>query len=341
MTRRSWALFAAMCLIWGIPYLLIRVAVRDIAPGTLVFLRTGIGGLVLLPLALRNGGFGPALRRWRPLLAFTLLEVAIPWLLLSDAEQHLSSSMSGLLIAAVPLVGVVVARLSGADERADRWQLVGLLVGLVGVAMLLGLDVGTIRLSALLELLVVVIGYAVAPVIMARKLSDLPSIPVVCATLLAVAIGYLPYAALRPPTHVHATGWWSIAVLGVVCTAVAFVLFFALIAAIGPARATVITYVNPAVAVLCGVALLGEDFTVGMGVGFPLILAGSVLAARRRAAHPPSSSAPSSTVPEGVIGETVDQSMRTGPAAVSNTAATMPVPSSDGSSHSTSIGSSG
>src|SRR5664279_1474400 len=292
MTRRSWTLFAAMCLIWGIPYLLIRVAVRDIAPGTLVFLRTGIGGLVLFPLAFTRGGFGPVLRRWRPLLAFTALEVAIPWLFLFDAERQLSSSMSGLLIAAVPLVGVVVARLTGADEQADRWQLIGLLVGLVGVAMLVGLDVGDLHPSALLEVMVVVIGYAVAPVIMARRLSDLPSIPVVCASLLIVAVGYLPYAALRPPTHARASAWWSVAVLGLVCTALAFVLFFALITAIGPARATVITYVNPAVAVLCGVALLGEDFTLGMGVGFPLILAGSGLAARRRSQP---------AVPEGVV----------------------------------------
>ena len=120
MTRRGWALFTAMCVIWGIPYLLIRVAVRDIPPGTLVFLRTAIGGLVLLPIALSRGGFGPVLRRWRPLVAFTVIEMAIPWLFLSEAEQHLSSSLSGLLIAAVPLVGVVVAYVVRADERADR-----------------------------------------------------------------------------------------------------------------------------------------------------------------------------------------------------------------------------
>ncbi|HZZ95868.1 MAG TPA: DMT family transporter [Jatrophihabitantaceae bacterium] len=322
MTRRSWALFAAMCTIWGIPYLLIRVAVRDVAPGTLVFLRTAIGGLVLLPLALTRGGFAPVLRRWAPLLAFTVLEVALPWLLLSGAEQHLSSSLTGLLIAAVPLVGVVAARVAGSDERTDSLQLVGLLVGLVGVAMLVGLDFGDISGGALLEVLGVVIGYAVAPVIMARRLADLPSIPVVCTTLLMVALGYLPYAIVRPPTHVHANGWWSIAVLGLVCTAVAFIVFFALIGAIGPSRAVVITYVNPAVAVLFGVLLLHEDFTLGMGVGFPLILVGSVLAARRQMATP--------AVPEAVICEAVDdQSMRTGPEAVPKKAATTPVPSSD------------
>lgn len=313
MTRRTWAVFAAMCVIWGIPYLLIRVAVRDVAPGTLVFLRTAIGGLVLVPFALATGGFRPVLPRWRPLVAFAAIEMALPWVMLSDAERKLSSSLAGLLVAAVPLVGVLLARLLG-SEHFDRAQLLGLGVGLLGVALLLGLDFGQVDVSALLEILVVVVCYAVGPVIMARSLADLPSIPVACSAVLVVALGYLPYAALRPPTAAGADAWWSIAVLSVVCTALAFVLFFLLIAQIGPARATIITYVNPAVAVLCGVAFLGEAFTVGIAVGFPLILVGSVLGARKRA--------------DG-------QSILTEPLAVSNTTATSPFPS-PGGSHATS-----
>jgi drug/metabolite transporter (DMT)-like permease len=336
MTRRSWLLFAAMCVIWGIPYLLIRVAVRDVAPGTLVFARTGIGGLILLPLALGRGGFGPVLRRWRPLLAFTVIELAVPWLLLGNAEKQLSSSLSGLLVAAVPLIGVLVARATGSDDRVDLSRMIGLLLGVLGVAMLVGLDLGDIHIASLLEMLAVVVGYAVAPVIMSKRLADLPSIPVVSASLLLCAVGYLPYAVFRRPSHVSGHAIASIVVLGVVCTALAFVVFFALISDIGPARATVITYVNPAVAVLFGIALLGEKFTVGMGVGFPLILAGSVLAARR------------SNVREAAVAEPVAvaicdeaQSIRTSPEAVSKTAATTPVSSSDGSSHSTSMPSNG
>jgi drug/metabolite transporter (DMT)-like permease len=316
MTRRGWALFAAMCVIWGIPYLLIRIAVRDVTPGTLVFVRTGLGGLILLPIALRQRGFGQVLRRWRPLVAFTVIEMAIPWLLLSDAETKLSSSLSGLLIAAVPLVGVLVARIMRSDDRADRLQMAGLLMGVVGVGMLVGLDFGTLHAGPLLEVTAVVIGYAVAPVIMARKLADLPAIPVICASLLLVAAGYLPYAVLRWPTGLTGQEIAALVTLGSVCTALAFVLFFGLIAAIGPARAVVITYVNPAVAVLCGVTMLGEQFTVGMGVGFPLILIGSVLAARRHNGRR-------------------DQSTLTSPVGVSNTAATIPV-SSSGSTQRTS-----
>ncbi len=310
MSRRTWAVFAAMCLIWGIPYLLIRVAVRDLEPGTLVFLRTAVGGLALVPFAMRRGGLRPVLVRWRPLVAFAFVEMAIPWLALSDAERHLSSSLTGLLIAAVPLVGVLVAWLTRSGEQFEALQLTGLAVGLAGVAMLVGLDFGQLSAAALAEVLVVVVCYAVGPVIMARYLAELPGIPVACSSLLVVGIAYLPYAVLRLPTHVPAQGWWAVAALAVVCTALAFVLFFALIAAIGPARATVITYVNPAVAVLCGVVFLSERLTLGIAVGFPLILVGSVLGARKRGA---------------------DQSILTEPLAVSNTAATTPVPSPGGS----------
>jgi drug/metabolite transporter (DMT)-like permease len=227
------------------------------------------------------------LRRWKWLLAFTAIEIAGPWLLLGSAETHLSSSLTGLLVAAVPLIGVLVARVSGSDERVDLARGTGLLLGIIGVAMLVGLDVGQIRAVSLVEVAFVVVGYAVAPAIMARHLADLPSIPVVSASLLLCALGYLPYAVANPPHHLAGNVTASVLVLGVVCTAVAFVVFFGLIAEIGPARATVITYVNPAVAVLCGIVLLNERFTAGMAIGFPLILAGSVLAARKRVVPQP------------------------------------------------------
>ncbi|MEO6887163.1 MAG: DMT family transporter, partial [Jatrophihabitantaceae bacterium] len=320
-------------------YLLIRVAVRYVEPGTLVFLRTGIGGLILLPLALRAGGFRPVLSRWRWLLAFTVIELAIPWLLLGDAERHLSSSLSGLLVAAVPRVAVLVARVAGSQDRADRTQWAGLLLVLLGVAMLVGLDLDHLRISALLEVAVVVVGYAVAPMIMARRLADLPSIPVVSASLLLAALGYLPYALLRWPSHVPARGVGAILVLGTICTALAFVLFFALINAIGPGRATVITYVNPAVAVVLGLLVLDERFTVGMAIGFPLILLGSVLAARSSSpASPVEAASPEAALCEVLQPEPVHpqpQSIRTVPEAVWNSAAIRPASSSVGADQST------
>jgi drug/metabolite transporter (DMT)-like permease len=327
VNRRSWILFAAMCVIWGIPYLLIRIAVRDLHPGTLVFFRTSLGGLVLLPFALRAGGVATVLRHWRPLVAFTALEIALPWLLLGDAEQHLSSSLTGLLIAAVPLVGMLAARLTGDADHVDARRWAGLLLGLAGVALLVGVDVGGLSAMALGEVALVVIGYATAPIILAKQLAHLPSYTVICASLLIAAIAWAPYGLTHLPGHVAGTAIVSIVVLGLICTALAFIVFFALIAAIGPARSTVITYVNPAVALLLGVVLLDEPFTIGMAVGFPLILAGSILATR--------GARPAAAAVEA------DQSIRTSPDGVEKIAVTTPVSPSTGSDQLTVTPSSG
>lgn len=287
MTRRGWLLFAAMCVIWGIPYLLIRVAVRDLSPGTLVFARTAIGAALLLPVAARRGHLRPLLPYWRVMLVYSAVEIAGPWLLLSHAEQRLSSSLAGLLIAAVPLIGAVLARATGSDDRIDPGRLVGLFVGLAGVVALLGIEVGSVDMVAVGEVGLTAVGYAAGPIIITRGLAGLPSLGVVSASLGVTAVGYLPVAVLQWPHAVSAESAVSVVVLAVVCTALAFLVFFALIAEVGPARSTVITYVNPAVAIALGVALLGEEVTVGMAVGFPLVLVGSVLATRRRPATPP------------------------------------------------------
>jgi drug/metabolite transporter (DMT)-like permease len=279
---RRWLLFAAMCVIWGVPYLLIRVAVRDLDPSVLVFARTGLGAALLLPLAAARGQLRPLVPYWRPLLLFAAVEIAVPWLLLSSAERRLSSSFSGLMIAAVPLVGVAVTR-----ERLGTWSMGGLVLGLAGVAALVGLDLSGTSATGVLEIAAVVVGYAVGPIILARRLRALPALGVIAASLGVTALAYAPVAAVSLPGAVpSAKVLASVATLAVVCTALAFVLFFALIEQIGPVRATVITYVNPAVAAVLGVGLLGERFTAGMGVGFALILAGSVLAARPRPLRP-------------------------------------------------------
>ena len=175
-----------MCVIWGIPYLLIRVAVRELAPVTLVFLRTAIGALLLTPVAAYRGELRPAPPRWRPLLAFTAVEIAIPWVLLARAETKLTSSLTGLLIAAVPLVGALIVTLTGARERLGGRRWLGLLVGIGGVAAIVGLDLGQIDASALVEIGCVAVGYAVGPIILSRSLSDLPALGVVAASLLLV-----------------------------------------------------------------------------------------------------------------------------------------------------------
>ncbi len=281
MTRRGWVLFAAMCVIWGIPYLLIKVAVTDISPATLVLARTALAALLLLPIAAVRGELRPVVRHWAPVLAFAAIEIAIPWVLLGMAEQRVSSSLTGLLIAALPLDGAVIARTTGARERLGFQSGLGLLLGLVGVAAIVGLNLDGASTPALAEIALVVVCYAVGPVILQRFLADLPALGVIAASLGVTAVAYVPIAAFSLPDRMpSATVVGSVAGLAVVCTAVAFLLFFALIAEIGPVRATVITYVNPAVAAVLGVAILGEHFTAGMGVGFLLVLIGSVLATR-------------------------------------------------------------
>jgi drug/metabolite transporter (DMT)-like permease len=282
MTRRGALLFAAMCVIWGIPYLMIRVAVRELAPVTLVFLRTGIAAVLLTPFAALRGDLGPVVRRYRPLLVYTAIEVAIPWVLLARAETRLTSSLTGLLIAAVPLVGAVVVAVTGERERQGRRRWLGLLVGIGGVAALVGLDVGQVDVVALVEIACVAVCYAVGPIVLSRYLAGVPALGVVAASLLVTALAYAPLAAVRwpgamPSAHVVE----SVIGLALVCTALAFLVFFALIGEVGPVRATVITYVNPAVAAVVGVLLLSERLTTGMVVGFALVLAGSVLATGR------------------------------------------------------------
>jgi len=282
MSRRGWVLFAAMCVIWGIPYLLIKVAVDELHPATLVLARTALGALILVPIALATGQFRGLRAVWRPLLVYTLIEICGPFVLLGYAETHLTSSLTGLLVAAVPLVGAVIARFSGQRERLGPWRLTGLLLGVAGVAALVGLDLGTAQVPALLAMCGVALGYAVGPVILTRRLSDQPGLGVVAASLVIAAVVYVPVGAWQAPRELPSGDVLAaVAALAVVCTALAFLIFFRLIAEVGPARATVITYVNPAVAVLLGVAVLDEPFTLGTGIGFVLVLAGSVLATSR------------------------------------------------------------
>jgi len=281
VTRRGWLLFLAMCLLWGIPYLLIKVAVRDLSPPTLVFGRTAIGAAVLLPVAARRGQLRPVLAYWKPILAFTVLEIAGPWLLLADAERTLASSLTGLLVAAVPMVAAVASRVVGDSDRLDRTRGLGLVVGIAGVAALLGLDLGG-NLFAALEVGLVVLGYGTAPLIVSHQLAGVPSLGVIAAALGLTALVYAPLAVTHLPSRTpDAQVLGSVVVLALVCTVAAFLVFFALIGEAGANRALVITFVNPAVAVALGIALLGEDFTRGTAVGFPLVLLGCILATRR------------------------------------------------------------
>jgi drug/metabolite transporter (DMT)-like permease len=281
VSRRGWVLFALMSVIWGMPYLFIKVADGGVAVPVLVFTRVTVAAALLLPLAFRGRQFAGLWRRWRWLLAFAIVEMIVPWALLSNAERRLSSSMTGLLIASVPIITVILARLTGGTERLTAVRWTGLLIGLAGVGVLAGPDVAGGDAWSVVQVLLVAVCYSTGPLIANRKLSDLPVLAVNAFCLSFAAIVYAPAAALTWPAAVPSVQVLaSLAALAVICTALAFVLFFRLIAEVGPARAMVFTYVNPAVAVALGVVVLGESLTVEIVAAFVLILAGSVLATR-------------------------------------------------------------
>jgi drug/metabolite transporter (DMT)-like permease len=269
-----------MGVLWGIPYLLIKVAVEELSPPVVVWARTLIGALVLLPLALRRGYLQQVLPLWRVITVFAVIEIGLPWLLLNDAETHLSSSFAGLLIATTPIVATVVAVRTG-DETFDARRGVGLAVGIVGVGVLLGLDLGG-ELRAGVELGGVIVLYGVGATMIDRYFSDVPTLGVMSLAFSMTTVAYTAVVPSHWPSSVPSGRvLLSVLALGLLCTVAAFLVFFALIAEVGASRATVITFVNPAVAVTLGIVLLGEPFTAGVAVGFPLVLLGCWLATRR------------------------------------------------------------
>ena len=285
VTRRGLILFAALGIAWGIPYLFIKVAVSELDPAMVVLSRSALAAILLLPLAFFRREVGVVVRRWKPMLAYTIVEIILPWYFLSSAEQRLPSSTAGLLLATVPLAGVGIAFAMGRPERLSRTNWLGITLGMLGVAALVGLDIAGSDLIAVAEMAVVVVGYALGPAILARWMSDLPGVGVVAVSLAATAVVYVPFVLF---TNAWPSAWpseaviVSIVVLAVVCSALAFLLMVALVSEIGPVKATAITYVNPAVAIIAGVVVLGERVTVWTIVGFVLVLAGSFLVTRRR-----------------------------------------------------------
>ncbi|MCE0538475.1 DMT family transporter [Kineosporia rhizophila] len=284
MSRRALIIFVSLGLAWGIPYLFIKVALEELSPAVLVLARTGLASLLLVPLTLlsrRDRAAIPELvRRWPAVLAYAVAEIVFPWLFLNRAEQTLSSSTAAILISAVPVVGVIIALLTRQAEGLGGRGALGLVLGTVGVSALVGLDLDVSDLGAVAEMGVVVVGYAIGPVILARYLGDLPGLPVVTSGVVVTAVIYLPLVLLGPglPTAVPSGEVLvAVAVLTVICTAAAFLLLFALIGEVGPVRATTIVYFNPVVAVIAGAVFLDEKVTAWTVLGFVLVLAGSYL----------------------------------------------------------------
>lgn len=278
MTRRGWIYFLAMTVIWGIPYLLIRIVVRHVNPGVVVLGRTAPTAVLLLPLVVATG-------RWRTMWSnifwiaiFGIVEFGVPWYLMATAEQHITSSLTSLLICAVPLLSVVVQLFRRTEERITRRRLTGLVIGAVGVAFLVGLDLGGGSIKWIALMLVIGIGYTFGPLILATKLTHVPGYVVVAGATGFVALCWIPWSATHWPSSFSTETIWCLAVLSIICTAGAFLTFYELVREVGATRSVVVTYLNTAIAVVLGIVGLHEPLTAGILVGFPLVLIGSIFA---------------------------------------------------------------
>jgi drug/metabolite transporter (DMT)-like permease len=278
MSRRGWTLFLAMAVIWGIPYLLIRVAVRQLDPGVMVLLRTAPASVLLMPLVIAKRQIPVLVKNLRWIIIFAVIEFGIPWYCMATAERHISSSLTSLLICCVPLFAVIAQRLRRTGEHISQRRYFGLGIGAVGVALLVGLDLRGGSITWIGLMMVVCFGYCIGPMILATKLSHVPGVVVVAGATAFVAICWIPWSVVHWPAHVSGETWSCMAVLSVVCTATAFLVFFELVKEVGSSRSVVVTYFNTAIAVVLGVVGLHETLTAGIILGFPLVLVGCIFA---------------------------------------------------------------
>lgn len=288
VNKRGLSLFLATGIFWGLPYFFIAIAVEDFSTESIVFARTFIGALILIPYAMKTGALKLAFKAWPWVLAFGVLEMLIPWWLITEAGRHISSGLSGLLVATVPFFAVAILAIFFKDRSALRpVPLSGMVLGFIGVVSLVGVDslLGQLEPFWVLAVVTASLGYAIAPIMANRKMTNVPTSGVIGLSMLFVAIMYAPAALSRLPQELakspEVDSLASVVALGVICSAIAFVLFFELLKEVGPVRASLITYLNTAVALLLGVSLLGEPITPGLLLGVPLIATGLYLSARK------------------------------------------------------------
>lgn len=284
MSRRHWFLFITVGLLWGMPYLLLKVSVEELSVPVIVCSRTLIGALVLVPIALRQKTLLPALKKYHYVLLYAVLELFIPWLLITSAEQKITSGLAGLLVATVPIWTTVIASVNGDKTVWHKKRLGGLLIGFIGVLLVVGIE--SIRSDqnplAILMILIASLSYATAVATVTATIPEIDPIAINGLAMISAAIFFLPFALFAlpdqmPTAHVIA----SQIALGLLPTAMAFILFFELMRDVGPARASLVTYLNTAFAVVLGVLILHEPLTLGIVVGLPLVLIGSYFAGRK------------------------------------------------------------
>lgn len=284
MSRRAWILLLTLAAIWGASYLFIAIALDDLSPATVVAARCGLAALVLAPIAWRAGALAGLRDSIGALFALALVQVAAPFLLISAGQTEIASSLAGILVASAPIFTAILAVWIDDSERLHGRGIVGVAIGIAGVGVLLGVDLGgdSAQLLGGLAVVLASLGYAIGGFMLKRRFSGLRPIGVVVGTMAASAILSAPLALATPPDAVGIDTLAAIAALGAGGTGVAFVIYYTLNAEVGPTRTSLVAYIAPGFAVLYGVALLGEDFSIGTALGLILIVGGSWLAANSR-----------------------------------------------------------
>ncbi len=285
MTRRNWILFGLVGVLWGIPYLFVKVAVQDFSPPVIVFGRTIIGAAILIPLAIREKSLMAALRGIKYVIPYAFLEMVGPWILITTAQQKITSGLTGLLVATVPIWATIMTSLFGDHSVWHSKRIFGLLIGFIGVIAVVGIEslTGSSNALAIGMVILAAISYAYAVIMITRKLPGVSGIAINAVAMAFTAIFYFPMAVIKWPTHsVPLNSWLALLSLGIFSTAIAFALFFTLLADIGPARGSLVAYLSTAVAVLLGVLILSEPLTLGIIIGLPMILIGSYFAGRKK-----------------------------------------------------------
>ena len=287
MSRRNLILFILAGFLWGIPYLFIRVAVdpdNGFSPAIVVFIRVFIGALILIPISIYDKSLFVAIKGWKYIAVYALFEMVIPWILIGTAEQSISSGLAGLLVASVPIFSTIIASMYGDKSVWHPRRLFGMTVGFLGVFLLVGIEsfTGSSDPIAILMILGASVGYAYAVIYITRKMPGVSGVAINAIAMAMTALFYSPALFLLWPDHkISLSATYSVIALGVFSTGIAFAVFFTVMAEIGPTRASLVTYMNTAFAVVLGVLILSEPLTIGIIVGLPLVLIGSYLASRK------------------------------------------------------------
>jgi len=285
VNRRAWIQMSVLAALWGASYMFIKVAIDDVSPIIVVWTRLVLAAMVLLPIAHRRGALAALVPHKGTILLLSVVQVGAPFLLITFGEKHIASALAGILVASAPIFTALLAFWVDREELATGWRLVGIMVGIVGVALLFGVDLSGDSAALLGGLMVLLasLGYAIGPLQMKRRLQGVPPVATAAATMTLAALLLTPAVPFAFPSDAPGLDTFgSLLVLGAGGTGIAFLIFYTLIAEIGPGRATVVAYIAPGFSVIYGVSLLGESFTLGTAAGLLLILAGSWLAAGGR-----------------------------------------------------------